>query len=64
MENNFSMDEITVQVADESYIKYVDTILKTIEEAAKIRGTGIARRSPEYIEQKMKEGKAIIALHG
>jgi hypothetical protein len=39
MENNFNMDEITVQVADESYIKYVDTILKTIEEAAKIRGT-------------------------
>jgi len=64
MENNFNMDEITVQVADESYIKYVDTILKTIEEAAKIRGTGIARRSPEYIEKKMKEGKAIIALHG
>ncbi len=58
------MYEITVQVADESYIKYVGTILKTIEEAAKIRGTGIARRSPEYIEKKMKEGKAIIALHG
>jgi GNAT superfamily N-acetyltransferase len=64
MENNFNMYEITVQVADESYIKYVGTILKTIEEAAKIRGTGIARRSPEYIEKKMKEGKAIIALHG
>jgi hypothetical protein len=60
MENNFNMDEITVQVADESYIKYVDTILKTIEEAAKIRGTGIARRSPEYIEKKMKEGKALL----
>lgn len=58
------VDNITVQVADERYLKYVDTILNTIAEAAKIRGTGIARRSPEYIEQKMKEGKAIIALDG
>ncbi len=51
-------------VADESHIKYVDTILKTIEEAAKVRGTGIARRSPEYVATKMKEAKAVIALQG
>lgn len=30
-------------------------------ESAKARGTGIARRSPEYIAQKMREGKAVIA---
>lgn len=30
--------------------------------SAKARGTGIAKRSPEYIEQKMKEGKAVIAF--
>jgi GNAT superfamily N-acetyltransferase len=53
-----------VIIANESHIKYIPTILKTIEEAAKIRGTGIAKRSPEYIEQKMREGKAIIALAG
>lgn len=57
-------NEITVQVADENFLGYVDTILDTIAEAAKIRGTGIARRSPEYIALKMKEGKAIIALAG
>lgn len=57
-------DTIVVKVADESFLSYVDTILDTIAEAAKIRGTGIARRSPEYIAQKMKEGKAIIALAG
>jgi len=57
-------DSIVVQIADENFLEYVDTILKTIEEAAKIRGTGIARRSPEYIAEKMKEGKAIIALSG
>lgn len=64
MEKDFNIDEITVQVADERFLGYVDTILKTIEDAAKIRGTGIARRSPDYIAQKMKEGKAIIALQG
>jgi len=56
--------EIEVIVANESHIKYVPTILETIEAAAKVRGTGIAKRSPEYVEQKMREGKAIIALAG
>lgn len=55
---------IVVKIADESCLPYVDTILKTIEDAAKIRGTGIARRSPEYIEMKINERKAIIALSG
>ena len=32
-------------------------------ESAKARGTGIARRTPDYITQKMLEGKAVIALH-
>lgn len=53
---------IEILVANESHIPYVDIILNTIEVAAKIRGTGIAKRSPEYIKQKMIEGKAIIAL--
>jgi GNAT superfamily N-acetyltransferase len=56
--------EIDVMVADASHEVYVDTILETIEAAAKVRGTGIARRSHDYVEQKMKEGKAIIALAG
>ena len=57
-------DEIDVMVADESHEKYVDTILQTIEDAAKVRGTGIAKRTHEYVAQKMKEGKVIIALKG
>jgi len=56
--------EIKIMVADESHLGYVDTILDTIEAAAKVRGTGIAKRSPEYIKQKIREGKAIIALAG
>ena len=57
-------DGIVVKIADDSCLVYVDTILKTIEEAAKIRGTGIARRSPDYIELKISERKAMIALQG
>ena len=58
------MEESKVMVADESHIKYVDIILETIAEAAKVRGTGIAKRSPEYVATKMKETKAVIALQG
>lgn len=56
--------EIDVMVADASHEAYVDTILETIEAAAKVRGTGIAKRTHEYVAQKMLEGKAIIALAG
>lgn len=51
-------------VASAAHVGYVDTILTTITAAAKVRGTGIAKRSPEYVKQKMLEGKAVIALHG
>lgn len=54
--------EIKVNIATEEHIKYVQIILDTIEAAAKVRGTGIAKRTPEYVELKMREGKAIIAL--
>ena len=55
---------IEIMVASEEHIPYIDTILTTIEVAAKNRGTGIARRSPDYVRQKMLEGKAIIAMDG
>ena len=56
--------QIDVMVADASHEVYVDKILDTIREAAKVRGTGIAERTHEYVATKMKEGKAIIALCG
>ena len=58
------MEEIEVMVADVSHEKFVDTILKTIEEAAQVRGTGIAKRTHEYLLTKIKEAKAVIALSG
>ena len=33
-----------------------------MESSANARGTGIARRTPEYVEKKIQEGKAVIAL--
>ena len=57
-------EDITVMVADPSHEKYVDTILDTIEKAAKVRGTGIAKRTHEYVATQMKEAKAVIALYG
>ena len=58
------MEAIKVLVADERHEKYVDIILDTISEAAKVRGTGIARRTHEYLATKIKEAKAVIALCG
>ena len=57
-------EDITVMVADASHEKYVDIILDTIEKAAKVRGTCIAKRTHEYVATKMKEAKAVIALYG
>ena len=56
------LKDITVEVAAEKHLKYVDTINDTIDMAAKQRGTGIARRTHEYLARKITEGKAIIAL--
>ena len=54
--------EIEVLVAGPEHEVYVDTILDTIAEAAKVRGTGIAKRTHEYLTKKMLEAKAVIAL--
>lgn len=58
------IDEVSVLVATEEHLKYVDIINDTIQRASEERGTGIARRTYEYIASKMREGKAIIALDG
>lgn len=55
--------KIDVMVAGQEHLRYVSTINDTIDEAAKARGTGIARRTDEYITDKINQGKAIIALN-
>ncbi|MDX2285386.1 MAG: GNAT family N-acetyltransferase [Bacteroidia bacterium] len=54
--------DFQVFVAGPSHFPFAQEICDLIEESAKARGTGIAKRKPEYICQKMEEGKAIIAL--
>ncbi|MEK9517569.1 MAG: GNAT family N-acetyltransferase, partial [Flavobacteriaceae bacterium] len=50
--------------AQAEHIIYAKTISKCIDESAKIRGTGIARRTPEYVAAKIQNGNAVIALDG
>lgn len=59
MENKHNL---VVRLATAGDKLYAETITNEMEESAKARGTGIAKRSPEYIEKKMEEGKAVIAL--
>ena len=59
-----SMTTTHVETANESHVRYAEAVCRMIEEAAKIRGTGIAKRDPDYIKMKIIEGKAVIALKG
>lgn len=56
------MRHFVVQVANEQFLHLAEIICNEMESSAKARGTGIAKRTPEYIRQKMLEGKAVIAL--
>ena len=53
---------IIVRVAIPSDVIYASTITDEMASSAQARGTGIAKRSPEYISQKITEGKAVIAV--
>ncbi|GAA3634831.1 GNAT family N-acetyltransferase [Flavivirga jejuensis] len=53
-----------IVIANKSHTKYAEIICETIAESAKVRGTGIAKRTPEYIATKMGNGNAVIALDG
>lgn len=60
MENQ--LQQFKIYIASEKDFGFAEEICQEMEESAKARGTGIAKRSPDYIRQKMTEGKAIIAL--
>jgi GNAT superfamily N-acetyltransferase len=64
VENVDVIEEITIQAAGPQHYKYAGAICRLIEEAANARGTGIAKRKAEYVQSKMEEGKAVIALAG
>lgn len=56
------METIKVKIAGPEYINYVPDIEKSIIQASKVKGTGIAKRSKEYLSNKILEGKAVIAI--
>lgn len=56
--------EFSVEIANETHQRYAEEICYLMKESAKARGTGIAERKPEYIQEKMRSGKAVIALQG
>ncbi len=58
------MNKVEIFIANESHFDYAQEICSVIETSAKDRGTGIAKRTPEYIEKKIKAGNAVIALNG
>lgn len=51
-----------VLVADSTHVRFAEEICNEMAESAKARGTGIAKRDPAYLEDKMKDGKAVIAF--
>lgn len=58
-----TIKDFNILVASEEHVDYAQQITTEMAESAKARGTGIAQRSPEYVANKMLEGKAVIAFH-
>lgn len=51
-----------LEVSSEKHLVYVEEIKNEMEDSAKKRGTGIAKRSSEYLGKKISEGNSIIAI--
>jgi argininosuccinate synthase len=58
------MSQFDILLANSKHYHYSSAICDLIQESSKVRGTGIAGRTPQQISQKMQENKAIIALSG
>ena len=55
---------VTIVIAQKEHHHFAQLICDTMEASAIVRGTGIAKRSPEYILKKMENQDAIIATIG
>jgi hypothetical protein len=62
LEGGKLLNEIVIRVALESDTVFAEEICREMESSAKARGTGIAKRSPIYLSEKMRRGQAFIAL--
>ncbi len=55
------MKEIQITIASKVHLDYLPRIEEALYEASQQKGTGIAVRSKEYLEEKILQGKAIVA---
>lgn len=55
---------VLIHVADSNDAGYAQEICDLMYESAQVRGTGIARRSTEYVAEKINAGKAVLAKDG
>lgn len=55
--------KISIVIAQEEHYQYAQEVCDTIESSALLRGTGIAKRTPEYIKKKIQSKDAVIALN-
>ena len=55
---------VKIHIANNNYVGYAQEICDLIYESAQARGTGIAKRSSEYVANKLRDGRAVIALDG
>lgn len=62
LKNNNNNNNIVVRIACEADTHYAKQIVDEMASSAQVRGTGIAKRTPDYVANKMLEGKAIIAV--
>ncbi|SFB93503.1 hypothetical protein SAMN05421780_10220 [Flexibacter flexilis DSM 6793] len=53
-----------ITVSNSTHTIYAEQICEEMAASAKARGTGIAKRSPEYVAKKLEQGEAVIALDG
>ncbi|MEM6773062.1 MAG: GNAT family N-acetyltransferase, partial [Bacteroidota bacterium] len=56
--------QIDILTAQPAHAVFAQAICDLMAESAKARGTGIATRKPEYVAEKLRSGKAVIALIG
>jgi hypothetical protein len=58
-----TLEDFDVVIGTAEHAGYAEAIVEEMAQSAKARGTGIARRTPEYVAGKLSEGKAVVAFH-
>lgn len=59
---DLEIESVSVLIADESHLRYAASISAMIEEASRDPLIGLAKRSAEYVAEKIRAGKAVIAI--